>query len=102
MQGYRRPHKEVRYRLKRIVFTNEFRRDFKLSRKRGKKEEKLLEIIRLLENSEKIPEKHRPHPLFGNFKGCHELHIEPDWLLIYKTTNDSIILLRTGTHSDLF
>ncbi|MBI3236269.1 MAG: type II toxin-antitoxin system YafQ family toxin [Chlamydiales bacterium] len=88
--------------MKKIAFTNEFKKEFKLSKKRGKKEAKLLEIIRLLQNEEKIPEKHRLHTLSGNFKNCYELHIEPDWLLIFRMTDDSIILLRTGTHSDLF
>jgi mRNA interferase YafQ len=88
--------------LKTIVFTNEFKREFKLSRKRGKKEEKLLEIIEMLQSSKKIPEKHRLHPLGGEFKDCLELHIEPDWLLIFKLTQESVILLRTGSHSDLF
>lgn len=37
-------------------------------------------------------------------KGMRECHIEPDWLLIYKTEKDMLILklIRTGTHSDLF
>jgi len=88
--------------LKTIIFTNEFKREFKLAAKRGKKEEKLLAIVRLLQKGEQIPEKNQLHSLGGEFKDCQELHIEPDWLLIFKTTEDSIILLRTGTHSDLF
>ena len=67
-----------------------------------KKEEKLLAIIHLLQNDEKVPEKHRLHQLVGDFKNCLELHIESDWLLIFKITNEPIVLLRTGTHSDLF
>ena len=31
-----------------------------------------------------------------------ECHIEPDWLLIYSTNDDEVLLARTGTHADLF
>ena len=35
------------------------------------------------------------------WKGWRECHIEPDWLLIYKTTDEEVLLARTGTHADL-
>ena len=31
-----------------------------------------------------------------------ECHLAPDWLLIYKIENQTVIFERTGTHSDLF
>ncbi len=31
-----------------------------------------------------------------------ECHIEPDWLLIWDQEHDALILVRTGTHADLF
>ena len=48
--------------------------------------------------------KYKNHPLVGNWQPCYELHIEPDWLLIYyvDVENNKLILYRTGTHSDLF
>jgi mRNA interferase YafQ len=33
------------------------------------------------------------------FRDCH---IEPDWLLLYKIDGEDLLLVRTGTHSDLF
>ncbi|MGD0023228.1 MAG: type II toxin-antitoxin system YafQ family toxin [Xanthobacteraceae bacterium] len=44
----------------------------------------------------------RPHPLKGDWKGYWECHISPDWLLIYKVTDEEVLLARTGTHADLF
>lgn len=41
-------------------------------------------------------------PLKGVWKGRREYHIEPDWLLIYEATDTELVLLRTGTHADLF
>jgi mRNA interferase YafQ len=44
----------------------------------------------------------RDHPLFGNLKGYRELHLEPDWLLIYRKTDTELQLARLGSHSELF
>ncbi|HJD56107.1 MAG TPA: type II toxin-antitoxin system YafQ family toxin [Rickettsia endosymbiont of Pyrocoelia pectoralis] len=84
------------------IYTTAFEKDIKLAIKRGKKLEKLKEIVELLTSKTALPIKYRDHQLVGNFKGRRECHIEPDWLLIYKIDNTCIIFERTGTHSDLF
>ena len=60
----------------------------------------------LLAAERPLPEKYRDHPLENsrNYKRMRECHIKPDWLLIYKTYADRLVLelIRTGTHSDLF
>jgi addiction module RelE/StbE family toxin len=38
----------------------------------------------------------------SRWKGFLECHIEPDWLLIYQTDAIRVLLVRTGTHADLF
>ena len=63
---------------------------------------KLEAIIRLLERGESIPEKHKLHRLKGEWTGCMELHIEPDWVLIYEVRGNELYLEATGSHSDLF
>ena len=57
-----------------------------------------------LENEIPLQPKHRVHPLQGEYKGCLECHITPDWLLIYQTDKKAgdLYFVRTGTHSDLF
>lgn len=86
--------------------TSQFKNDFKLMLKRGVNITEFQKIITLLANGDVIPEKYRDHPLQNSryFKNCRELHIEPDWLLVYKYSNDNLILylIRTGSHSDLF
>lgn len=42
------------------------------------------------------------HVLSGNWNGYRKCHILPNWLLICAIKNDVIVLIRTGTHSDLF
>lgn len=85
-----------------VVFENSFKKSLKRMKKRGKHEEKLYAIMRKLANDEPLPDKCRPHKLVGNWSGNWECHIEPDWLLIYRLEEDTLILEDTGTHSDLF
>lgn len=84
------------------VRTSQFKRDVKLAEKRGKKIALLKEIMAKLAKEEPLEPKYRDHKLTGNYKDHRECHVEPDWLLIYRTTSQEIIYERTGTHSDLF
>ena len=61
-------------------------------------------VIRMLANGETLPEKNKDHALTGNWIGHRECHIQPDWLLVYQINGEELLLLlvRTGTHSDLF
>ncbi|HWE38226.1 MAG TPA: type II toxin-antitoxin system YafQ family toxin [Isosphaeraceae bacterium] len=44
----------------------------------------------------------RDHVLTGEWKGCRDCHVSPDWIIIYERTESRLILYRTGTHADLF
>lgn len=83
-------------------YTSQFRRDVKLAEKRGKDMAKLRLVLQLLINEEPLPSRLRDHPLRGAWKNYRDLHIEPDWLLIYKADDAAVIFERTGTHADLF
>lgn len=83
-------------------FTKRFKKDLKLSEKRGKDTSKIRAVILLLINDQRLTDKYKDHALIGNYTGHRECHIEPDWLLIYRIHNQSITFERTGTHSDLF
>lgn len=84
--------------------TNQFKKDYKMSIRRGHKPEKLSAILDILCTGDKLPEKYKGHALTNSkkYKEVRECHIEPDWLLIYRIDGNSIHLIRTGTHSDLF
>ena len=84
--------------------TARFQKDLKRVVKRGYNTELLSAIIKKLANGEPLAQKHRDHALTGDYTGCRECHITPDWLLIYEIENDTLLLYltRTGTHSDLF
>lgn len=84
--------------------TTRFQKDLKRMEKRGYNIALLTDIIKKLANGEQLPEKNRDHALVGDFIGCRECHVAPDWLLIYEIADSELILYltRTGTHSDLF
>jgi len=87
-----------------IKYHTSFKKDYKKVIKRGYDIQLMEDIIRKLANGEALPEKNRDHNLSGEYAGCRECHITPDWLLIYEIDNGELILYltRTGTHSDLF
>ena len=89
-----------------IAATSSFKKELKIIKKRSKDLEKLNYVISKLANGESLDEKYRDHQLVSStrFKNCRECHIEPDWLLVYRIDNNELILVlvETGTHSDLF
>ena len=87
-----------------IVRTTQFKKDLKLAIKRGLDIDDLLQVVGNLSADQPLPQKNRNHLLSGEYKGCWECHINPDWLLIYSKDKEIriITLKRTGTHSDLF
>jgi len=84
------------------VYTRQFEKDVKLAGKRGKDLKKLKRIIEMLLKPIALSPKYRDHWLTGNDANRRECHIEPDWLLIYKPGDETIVFERLGTHSDLF
>ena len=85
-----------------VAQTKQFKKDVKRMRKRGKDLEKIKAVIDLLVAGEPLPPKNRDHKLGGDWIGRRDCHVEPDWILIFKLTEDELLLERTGTHSDLF
>ena len=83
-------------------YSGQFRRDVKRVEKRGKNLAKLRLVIQLLIDEEELPIRLHDHPLKGEWKSYRDLHIEPDWLLIYRIEGETVQFVRTGTHSDLF
>ena len=87
-----------------LYTTNQFRKDEKLARKRGLNISLLKTVIQTLLEEKPLDQKHKDHPLIGNYTGFRECHILPNWLLVYTVNKKRLILTasRTGTHADLF
>ena len=89
-----------------VFSTSKFDRQLRKMKKQGKDINKLELIVEKIANKETLDFKYNNHKIIDNkrYKNCFECHVEPDWLLIYKVSDDELILLlfETGSHSELF
>jgi mRNA interferase YafQ len=85
-----------------LLTTTAFEKDLRRVRKQGRDLDKLQRIVDLLQSQQTPPAHCRVHRLHGDWSGCWDCHVDPDWLLLYKTTATELILVRTGSHSELF
>ena len=87
-----------------VKYTAQFKKDYKSALKRKLNITELHNVVNKLASGETLEEKYHDHSLTGQWTGHRECHIAPDWLLIYYTKKDTLVLTlaRTGPHSDLF
>ena len=88
--------------MKTFRFASAYRKDLKRVTRRNCDLTLLANVLDTLRAGQQLPTARRDHPLKGEWKGWRECHIQPDWLLIYKTIDTEVLLARTGTHADLF
>ncbi|MDD6472139.1 MAG: type II toxin-antitoxin system YafQ family toxin [Bacteroidales bacterium] len=84
--------------------TNHFDKNLARMRKRGLPMDAFKEVVRLLMANGKLPARYKSHKLKGRYAGKWECHITPDWLLVWEQYDAELVLLLidTGSHSDLF
>ena len=87
--------------MREVVRAAAFKRDSKKLLRQGKDLTALGNAILILARNLAIPQQYQDHPLKGNWRGRREMHIAPDWLLIYHIENDTVYLDRTGSHAEL-
>lgn len=85
-----------------IIRKSKFKKDVKRLQKQQKDMAKLKQVLHSLLTQQPLHSKYKDHVLVGNYASRRELHIEPDWLLIYAIERGILYLERTGSHSDLF
>lgn len=87
-----------------IKYQTAFKKDFKRIKKRGYDMKLLETVIGIIVEGKPLPAEYKDHGLSGDYKGCRECHISPDWLLVYEVIEEELLLYltRTGTHSDIF
>lgn len=90
--------------MMKIKYSKEFKRNFKHLRKRNVKnlDTRFQEILSDILSLKTLNTKYKDHALIGNWKGYRECHIFPDLIMIYKTTDEYLLLATIGTHSDIF
>ncbi|OHB61815.1 MAG: hypothetical protein A2168_02285 [Planctomycetes bacterium RBG_13_50_24] len=88
--------------MREIRRASRFKKDYKKAKKQHKDIGLLQSVITNLANGKSLPPQFQDHPLGGNWNKYRELHLESDWLLIYKLTPTELQLARLGSHSELF
>lgn len=88
--------------MKQLRYTTRCACDLRLMKERGFDLDKIEQVIETLQRSEPLPRRHHLHRLKGKYKDHFECHIAPDWLLIWQEDEDTIYLIRTGAHAELF
>ena len=89
--------------MKTLIYSTQFKKDFKKYQNDPKKLRQLYSVLQLLAKGEPVPRSMRPHKLTGNYAGCMECHVGNDFLLIWMDETTMIVrLLRLGQHSELF
>lgn len=87
-----------------VHYTGRFKKSYKLCKRRGLNISSFETVVKLLSETGSLPAKYKPHILSGRYAGTWECHIENDWLLLWKQndTELTLLLLDTGTHSDVY
>lgn len=79
-----------------------FLKDYAATKLTDTQFEKLISYLNHLKEETQLPLESKDHALKGDWKGFRECHLGGDMLLAYTIENDTIILARIGTHSQLF
>ncbi|HEY2446498.1 MAG TPA: type II toxin-antitoxin system YafQ family toxin [Rhizomicrobium sp.] len=91
--------------MREIERTGQFKRDYKRElkgRHRNSLDADLTAVLVPLMSDRPLAERHRDHPLSGEWSGFRDCHVKPDLVLIYeKPDGDTLRLVRLGSHSEL-
>jgi len=80
----------------------QFKKDLRKVTLTDKQFEKFVKYVSMLLKRESLPPEAKDHPLVGNWKDFREFHLGGDLLVIYKIEGNDLILVRIGTHNQLF
>ena len=88
--------------MKKLLYGSRFLKTLKVVKKRHYDYALLEATVKMLCEGVSLPQKYHDHALIGDLKGFRDCHIESNWILIYQETEDSIVLIATGSHDDIF
>lgn len=86
-----------------VEITGRFKRDYKREKRSDATLDTVFQaVLDMLVMDEQLPANLSDHPLSGDWKGYRDCHVKPDLVLIYRKTDEALILARIGSHSELF
>ena len=85
------------------VFTGKFKRDYKREKRIDPGLDAALQpVLDLLATDAPLPARMSDHGLSGQWKGFRDCHVKPDLVLIYEKPEAELVLVRLGSHSEVF
>ena len=58
-------------------------------------------MVQALADDATLPARYRDHALTGEWSDYRDCHVKPDLVLIYRRSDDALVLARIGSHSEL-
>jgi len=87
---------------RKLIRAKSFIKDYEKRRLTDQHYSKFIILVGKLLSNELLPSEAKDHTLKGNWIGYREFHISGDVLVVYKIQEESIILVRIGSHSQIF
>ena len=91
--------------MREIKYTTRFQRDYRREKSRRHSEKLdalLMDVVNLLAANTPLPRRNFDHAPSGEWNDHRDCHVRPDLVLIYrKPDDDSLELVRLGSHSEL-
>jgi mRNA interferase YafQ len=85
-----------------LVIKKSFKKDAKKFSNNDSAKKIIDDFIDLLLECKPLSEKYKNHRLGGKLSDCFEAHATSDLLIIYRKENSRLVLIRVGSHSELF
>lgn len=86
----------------RLAISKEYKRDLRKIAPEILSSAEFAEVLHCLHGEKPLPAQYRDHALTSNWQGFCDCHIKNDLVLIYKIEAEQLILVRLGSHSELF
>ncbi len=87
--------------MKQLEIHEQFVKDLKRTKLRGKHLQKLFSYVSLLLSGQSLPPEAKDHKLKGKLEDIRDFHIGRDVIVLYRMTEDKVQLLRIGSHAQV-
>lgn len=88
--------------MRKLEREKSFIKDFHRASLNDREFSNFIKYTSLLCEGKALPKEAKDHALKGEWASFREFHIASDMLVIYKVYDESIKLIRLGTHAQLF
>lgn len=88
--------------MRTLLVTNQFRKDVEILKKKDEDLENLRLVLGKIIEGEPLGERFKDIPFGGTYTHYRLCEVDPQWELLYKRIENTIVFVRTGLESELF